>query len=147
MKNLGVFEAKNRLSELVERDRQGERIGIAQRGKLAAADVDECMSDIEDLLAQAIQTDSGSMPPGSTLEAARHVGLSACDAVCLDFARQGWVPLPHSMSACAAPPARAACVRQSSADPAAAGSASSTFVLTAFGGISATTSSPLAASL
>lgn len=36
MKNLGLFEAKNRLSKLVERARQGERIGITRRGKLTA---------------------------------------------------------------------------------------------------------------
>jgi len=36
MKNVGLFEAKQKLSELVERAREGERIGITRRGKLAA---------------------------------------------------------------------------------------------------------------
>jgi len=36
MKNLGLFEAKQKLSELVERASHGERIGITRRGKLAA---------------------------------------------------------------------------------------------------------------
>lgn len=36
MKTLGLFEAKQKLSELVDRARMGERIGITRRGKLAA---------------------------------------------------------------------------------------------------------------
>jgi prevent-host-death family protein len=36
MTNIGLFEAKQKLSELVERASQGERIGITKRGKLAA---------------------------------------------------------------------------------------------------------------
>ncbi len=36
MQTIGLFEAKNRLSELVERAAQGEKIGITRRGKLAA---------------------------------------------------------------------------------------------------------------
>ena len=36
MRNLGLFEAKQKLSELVERASHGERIGITRRGKLAA---------------------------------------------------------------------------------------------------------------
>jgi prevent-host-death family protein len=36
MKNIGLFEAKQKLSELVERASEGERIGITRRGKLAA---------------------------------------------------------------------------------------------------------------
>jgi prevent-host-death family protein len=36
MKNVGLFEAKQKLSELVERAEEGERIGITRRGKLAA---------------------------------------------------------------------------------------------------------------
>ena len=36
MQKIGLFEAKQKLSELVERARQGERIGITRRGKLAA---------------------------------------------------------------------------------------------------------------
>jgi prevent-host-death family protein len=36
MKKVGLFEAKQKLSELVERAVSGERIGITRRGKLAA---------------------------------------------------------------------------------------------------------------
>jgi prevent-host-death family protein len=36
MRTVGLFEAKQKLSELVERAAAGERIGITRRGKLAA---------------------------------------------------------------------------------------------------------------
>lgn len=36
MKTVGLFEAKQKLSELVERAGEGERIGIKRRGKLTA---------------------------------------------------------------------------------------------------------------
>jgi prevent-host-death family protein len=36
MHKVGLFEAKQKLSELVERAGHGERIGITKRGKLAA---------------------------------------------------------------------------------------------------------------
>jgi len=36
MRQVGLFEAKQKLSELVERAGRGERIGITKRGKLAA---------------------------------------------------------------------------------------------------------------
>ncbi len=36
MQKIGLFEAKNKLSELVARAAQGEKIGITRRGKLAA---------------------------------------------------------------------------------------------------------------
>jgi prevent-host-death family protein len=36
MLTFGIFEAKQKLSELVERAFRGERIGIARRGKVAA---------------------------------------------------------------------------------------------------------------
>ena len=36
MRTLGLFEAKQKLSEIVERAASGERIGITRRGKLAA---------------------------------------------------------------------------------------------------------------
>jgi prevent-host-death family protein len=36
MQTVGLFEAKQRLSELVERASEGEKIGITRRGKLAA---------------------------------------------------------------------------------------------------------------
>jgi prevent-host-death family protein len=36
MRTVGLFEAKQKLSELVQRAGQGERIGITRRGKLTA---------------------------------------------------------------------------------------------------------------
>jgi prevent-host-death family protein len=36
MRKVGLFEAKQKLSELVERASGGEKIGITRRGKLAA---------------------------------------------------------------------------------------------------------------
>jgi prevent-host-death family protein len=36
MKTVGLFEAKQKLSNLVERASEGEQIGITRRGKLAA---------------------------------------------------------------------------------------------------------------
>jgi len=36
MRTIGLFEAKQKLSEIVERAAAGEQIGITRRGKLAA---------------------------------------------------------------------------------------------------------------
>ncbi|HXJ87223.1 MAG TPA: type II toxin-antitoxin system prevent-host-death family antitoxin [Candidatus Binatia bacterium] len=36
MRTIGLFEAKQKLSEIVDRASEGERIGITRRGKLAA---------------------------------------------------------------------------------------------------------------
>lgn len=36
MRTIGLFEAKQKLSELVERASEGEQIGITRRGKLEA---------------------------------------------------------------------------------------------------------------
>lgn len=36
MRTVGLFEAKQKLSELVERAHEGEKIGITRRGKLTA---------------------------------------------------------------------------------------------------------------
>jgi prevent-host-death family protein len=36
MRTVGLFEAKQKLSELVERASEGEQIGITRRGKLTA---------------------------------------------------------------------------------------------------------------
>ncbi len=55
MRTVGLFEAKQKLSELVERASEGESIGITRRGKLAAviapardtADVKEVFAAIE----------------------------------------------------------------------------------------------------
>jgi len=55
MKKVGLFEAKQKFSELVERASRGERIGITRRGKLAAeivpartaVDVKQVFAEIE----------------------------------------------------------------------------------------------------
>ena len=36
MRTVGLFEAKQKLSELVQRAREGEKIGITRRGELTA---------------------------------------------------------------------------------------------------------------
>jgi len=55
MRTLGLFEAKQKLSEIVERASEGEKIGITRRGKLAAivvparpeASIEEIFDDLE----------------------------------------------------------------------------------------------------
>ena len=57
MRKVGLFEAKQKLSELVERARCGEKIGITRRGELAAVlappapqiDLKEIFKDIEEI--------------------------------------------------------------------------------------------------
>jgi prevent-host-death family protein len=57
VRTIGLFEAKQKLSELVERASAGEQIGITRRGKLAAVivparrelSVKEIFEDIEDI--------------------------------------------------------------------------------------------------
>ncbi len=57
MRTIGLFEAKQKLSEIVERAAEGERIGITRRGKLAAvlgparssANLDEILNGIEEI--------------------------------------------------------------------------------------------------
>lgn len=57
MRTVGLFEAKQKLSEIVERASEGERIGITRRGKLAAlvvpaqpdASLEEIFHDIEQI--------------------------------------------------------------------------------------------------
>jgi len=46
MRTVGIFEAKQKLSELVERASRGERIGITRRGKLAA-EIVPAQSDVD----------------------------------------------------------------------------------------------------
>ena len=61
MQEIGLFEAKNKLSELVERAARGEKIGITRRGKLAAvigpaqpkASLKEIFDDIEEIRKRA----------------------------------------------------------------------------------------------
>lgn len=61
MRTVGLFEAKQKLSELVERATEGERIGITRRGKLAAllvsarpqANLKEVFEEIEQIRKRA----------------------------------------------------------------------------------------------
>jgi prevent-host-death family protein len=54
---VGLFEAKQKLSEIVQRAADGERIGITRRGKLAAvlgpvrptADLEEIFKEMEEI--------------------------------------------------------------------------------------------------
>lgn len=69
MRTIGLFEAKQKLSELVERASEGERIGITRRGKLAAviaparsdADVREVFEKIEGIRKRVRPRKSGSI--------------------------------------------------------------------------------------
>jgi prevent-host-death family protein len=64
MRTLGLFEAKQKLSEIVERASEGEKIGITRRGKLAAivvpaspeTSIDEIFQDIEGVRQRARHT-------------------------------------------------------------------------------------------
>ena len=64
MRTIGLFEAKQKLSELVERASAGEQIGITRRGKLAAVivparremSVKEIFTDIEDIRKNVTQS-------------------------------------------------------------------------------------------
>ena len=57
MRKIGLFEAKQKLSEIVDRASEGERIGITRRGKLAAVvipaqpevDIEEIFRGIEQI--------------------------------------------------------------------------------------------------
>jgi prevent-host-death family protein len=60
VRTIGLFEAKQRLSEIVERAAEGERIGITRRGMLAAvlgparpsANLEEILNGIEEIRKQ-----------------------------------------------------------------------------------------------
>jgi prevent-host-death family protein len=71
MHTIGLFEAKQKLSELVERAGEGEQIGITRRGKLTAmlvpvrkeVDLKKVFADIERLRKRA-----KPMPKGMTIK-------------------------------------------------------------------------------
>jgi prevent-host-death family protein len=71
MRTVGLFEAKQKLSELVERASEGEEIGITRRGKLAAViaparvdkTLEEAFADIE-----RIRRRGKSLPKGVTVK-------------------------------------------------------------------------------
>jgi prevent-host-death family protein len=71
MKNVGLFEAKQKLSELVERANGGERIGITRRGKLAALLVPARRDiDLEETFARIdqIRKSAKPLPKGMTVK-------------------------------------------------------------------------------
>ena len=71
MKNVGLFEAKQKLSELVERASGGERIGITRRGKLAAVLVPaQTKVDLKEVFAriEQIRKCAKPLPRGMTVK-------------------------------------------------------------------------------
>ena len=62
MRTVGLFEAKQKLSKLVERAEEGERIGITRRGKPVArlTAVDRPRKRIDAALLQSV---TATMPP------------------------------------------------------------------------------------
>lgn len=72
MRKVGLFEAKQKLSELVDRATRGERIAITKRGKLAAALVpmQEVEVDIKEVFASMdrIRKRAKPLPPGVTIK-------------------------------------------------------------------------------
>jgi prevent-host-death family protein len=71
MKNIGLFEAKQKLSELVDRASQGERIGITRRGKLAAVLVPAHIKvDLKEVFAriEQIRKSAKPLPQGVTVK-------------------------------------------------------------------------------
>jgi prevent-host-death family protein len=70
MKNVGLFEAKQKLSQLVERASAGERIGITRRGKLAALLVPAGDVDLKDVFAriEQIRKSAKPLPKGVTVK-------------------------------------------------------------------------------
>ncbi len=71
MRTVGLFEAKQKFSELVERATEGEKIGITRRGKLAAflvparseVDLKEVFARIEQ-----IRKSAKPLPKGMTVK-------------------------------------------------------------------------------
>lgn len=74
MRKVGLFEAKQKLSELVTRASRGERIGITRRGKLEAelvpAQQKSVLRDIKEIFAsiEKIRRKAKPLPPGVTVK-------------------------------------------------------------------------------
>jgi predicted nucleic acid-binding protein len=69
-------------------------LAVAERRSiLSAADVDKAMIDIEQIAAQAVDTDSTVVSIRQSLTTARAFQLSTYDAVYLDLARRVRLPL------------------------------------------------------
>jgi prevent-host-death family protein len=70
VRTVGLFEAKQKLSELVDRACQGEKIGITRRGKLAAVITRaESSTNIEDAFAaiDKVRSRIKPLPKGTSL--------------------------------------------------------------------------------
>jgi prevent-host-death family protein len=72
MRKVGLFEAKQKLSELVERVLRGERIGITRRGKLAVeiVPVKKAEVDLKEVFAsmERIRKRAKPLPRGVTIK-------------------------------------------------------------------------------
>lgn len=71
MKSVGLFEAKQKLSELVQRASEGEKIGITRRGKLAAVISPACDAlDLKQVFAEIeqIRRRAKPLPKGMTVK-------------------------------------------------------------------------------
>ena len=72
MRKVGLFEAKQKLSELVDRATRGERIVITKRGKVAAAIVpmQEVEVDLKEIFASMdrIRKRTKPLPRGVTIK-------------------------------------------------------------------------------
>jgi prevent-host-death family protein len=71
MRTVGLFEAKQKLSELVERASAGERVGITRRGKLEAFLVPARSEDsLEEAFAriEQIRKSAKPLPKGMTIK-------------------------------------------------------------------------------
>lgn len=72
MRKIGLFEAKQKLSELVERASRGEKIGITRRGKLAAMVVpaEQNQTDLTEIFAamDRIRARVKKLPKGVTIK-------------------------------------------------------------------------------
>jgi prevent-host-death family protein len=74
MRTVGLFEAKQKLSELVERASRGERIRITRRGKVAAeigpAQVKPGLEDLKEIFAKMdeVRMRAKPLPRGVTIK-------------------------------------------------------------------------------
>jgi len=70
LRTVGLFEAKQKLSELVERASEGEQIGITRRGKLAAVIVPARNTDLKEIFADIdrIRKRAKPLPKGLTIK-------------------------------------------------------------------------------
>jgi prevent-host-death family protein len=76
MRTVGLFEAKQKLSELLERAREGEKMGITRRGELAAVLVPvPAAPEIPLAITKTIRFLALPLSPGSPYPLARMIGV------------------------------------------------------------------------